>query len=102
MGQHSDTQTTAGIEHGLESVESAIAELRSADAASHVDRLVGYQTELAEKAEQIDRTTSESHLTSPTPTPPPKRPKGRLLIGAFLMGLLLAGSYIVWDGIFRY
>ncbi len=25
-----------------------------------------------------------------------------MLIGAFLMGLLLAGFYIVWDGIFRY
>ncbi len=43
MGQHTDTQTIAGIEHGLDSVESAIAELRSTDAAaSHADRLVGY------------------------------------------------------------
>jgi multidrug resistance efflux pump len=102
MNHNSDTPTSAGLEHGLDAVESAIAEVQAADTAPAADRLVGYQTELAGKAAQIDRATSESHLTPPTPTPPPKRPKGRLLIGSFLMGLLLAGLYIVWDGIFRY
>lgn len=85
----------------LDDIESAISDLRSADAPS-TSRLAGYQTDLAPKAAQIDQATSEAHLTPPAPTPPPKRPKGRLLIGSFLIGLLLAGLYIVWDGIFRY
>ena len=63
---------------------------------------VGFQAELPQLAKQIDAASKAAHLASPAASPPPKRPKGRLIIGSFLMGILLAGFYIVWDGVFRY
>lgn len=131
MDQSNDIQSTTDIEQTLDAVESVIGQLQAAGAgsashsdadghsteptsqsfgevsgssnrASHPGPFVGYQTDVAAKAALIDEATGGTGLTAATPTPPPKRPKGRLVIGTFLMGLLLAGLYIVWDGLFRY
>ena len=63
---------------------------------------VGFQAELPKLASQIDAASQAAHLAAPAASHPPKRPKGRLIIGSFLMGILLAGIYIVWDGVFRH
>jgi multidrug resistance efflux pump len=62
----------------------------------------GFQTGLPQDAAQIDNASAAAQLAPPTPTPPPKRPKGRLLIGSLLMILFSAAFYSVWDGVFRY
>jgi multidrug resistance efflux pump len=39
---------------------------------------------------------------APRTTPLPKRPKGRLLVGAVLVSLIAVPVYLTWDGFFRY
>ena len=122
MNQRNDIPVSTNIEQTLDAVESAIGDLQATSdglpdgqespgyagfdsevpSTPQPGPFVGYQAELAEKAAQIDATTAAIGLTSPVPTPPPKRPKGRLVIGGFLFALLVAGFYIVWDGVFRY
>ena len=97
---------TGGVE--VPGIDSAIGDLQKASApgdlheASAPSTPVGFQAELPGLATQIDAASQAAHLTPPAASPPPKRPKGRLIIGAFLLGLLMAGIYIVWDGVFRY
>jgi membrane fusion protein (multidrug efflux system) len=69
---------------------------------SQANRFVGFQAELPGHAAQIDAQSSQARLTAATPTPPPKRPTGRLLVGTFLMALLAAGAYVFWDSAFRF
>jgi multidrug resistance efflux pump len=77
-------------------IEAAVADLNQAN------RFVGFQTELPTHAAQVDAQSAQARLASAMPTPPPKRPKGRLLIGTFLMALLAAGGYVIWDTAFRF
>ncbi len=81
-------------------IDAAISDLRQSQSKSR--HIVGYQTELPVNAAQREAATSQTQLRPALPTPPPKRPKGRLLIGMMLMALLGTGAFIVWDGIFRF
>jgi len=69
---------------------------------SKVRPVVGYQAELPVVAAQREAAMSHTQLQTSPPTAPPKRPKGRILIGTILMALLGAGCFIVWDGVFRF
>lgn len=80
--------------------DAVISDLRQSQ--SKARPIVGYQTELPATAAQREAVTSQTHLQPPPPTAPPKRPKGRLLIGSILMALLGTGAFIVWDGLFRF
>ncbi|MFT4554749.1 MAG: multidrug resistance efflux pump [Planctomycetaceae bacterium] len=88
------------IDDALSDVESVIEDLTQSESVEPV--FAGFQTELPQDAAQIDNASGAAQLASPTPTPPPKRPKGRLLIGSLLMILFAAAFFIVWDGVFRY
>ena len=48
------------------------------------------------------RTSRRKSTTSQRPSPLPKRPKGRLFVGAVVLGVLLYGTYVVWNVFFRY
>ncbi len=88
------------IDDAISDVESVIEDLTQSESAEPV--FAGFQTELPQDAAQIDHASASAQLAPATPTPPPKRPKGRLLIGSLLMVLFAAAFYIVWDGVFRY
>ena len=90
----------SNLDAALGDVESAIEDLKQSESAEPV--FAGFQTGLPQDAAQIDNASAAAQLAPPTPTPPPKRPKGRLLIGSLLMILFSAAFYIVWDGVFRY
>ena len=79
-------------------IVQAVADLTQ----SKVNRFVGFQTELPADAAQVDAQSAKARLATAVPTSPPKRPKGRLLVGTFLMALFAAGAYVVWDGAFRF
>jgi multidrug resistance efflux pump len=88
------------VDATLGDVESAIEDLKQIE--SDKPMFAGFQTELPQDAAQIDNASTSAQLASPKPTPPPKRPKGRLLIGSLLIILFATAVYIVWDGVFRY
>lgn len=96
-GQRSSLST---VDAALGDVESAIEDLKQNNSSGPA--FAGFQTELPQDAAQIDNASASAQLASPTPTPPPRRPKGRLLIGSLLMVLFATAFYIVWDGVFRY
>lgn len=89
-----------GVDNALDvpGIDGAIGDLQDSSRSNPV----GFQAELPGLAAQIDAASQAAHLAPPPASPPPKRPKGRLIIGVFLLGLLVAGFYIVWDGVFRY
>ena len=97
---NSEQSTEPTVDAIIGDVQSAIEELKQSESARPV--FAGFQTELPRDAAQIDNASAAAQLSPPTPTPPPKRPKGRLLIGSMLMVLFAAAFYIVWDGVFRY
>lgn len=88
------------VDDALSDVESVIEDLKHSESAKPV--FAGFQTELPQDAAQIDNASAGAQLAPPTPTPPVKRPKGRLLIGSLLMVLFVTAFYIVWDGVFRF
>ena len=46
--------------------------------------------------------TASAQTPATRPTPMPKRPKGRLLVGTFLSLVVGAGAMTVWNSVFRY
>jgi multidrug resistance efflux pump len=79
-------------------IDQVVADLNQTES----NRFVGFQTELPIHAAQLDAQSAQAQLIAAAPTPPPKRPKGRLLVGTFLMVLLSAGAYMIWDSAFRF
>ena len=110
----SETGALGFGESAVEGIDATISDLQGLPSSEEPEqstqpepapaptRPVGFQAELPQLAAQIDAASQAAHLSAPAASPPPKRPKGRLIIGSFLMGILLAGFYIVWDGVFRY
>ena len=83
--------STPNVDDALSDVESVIEDLKQSESSKPV--FAGFQTELPQDAAQIDNASAAAQLAPPTPTPPVKRPKGRLLIGSLLMVLFAAAFY---------
>ena len=82
------------------SIDAAISDLRNSQPKPR--HPVGYQAELPASAAPCEAVSGQAQMRSPAPTSPPKRPKGRILVGSMLLALFTAGAFIVWDGLFRY
>ncbi len=61
---------------------------------------IGFQKTLRTDAGR--RTTPEAERPTAPPTPLPKRPKGRLFVGAILLAVCGAAAFGVWNAFFRY
>lgn len=57
---------------------------------------------LAPRTDRVHPAPPPRATPTVQPTPLPKRPKGRLLVGTFLVSLCAIGGYTVWNSLLRY